>query len=415
MKMMKSMAVVAGAAALSMFAAPAMASPGDDAPSPTPSSSAPEAKVVDSAFSPAEIQVMAQSSGRSVEQQTEHVQSQTQQNNTYVRLASSGHKFDGAFFNDQNQLVVQAAPGSSDATAAKDAGLSVRHAAYGEAKLDQIANTLSAVPSDRSGVASIAPDIVKDRVVVTVFTDDADPVLLKKAAEYGDAVEVVKGQANESRASVRGGDKLLTSEGKSYCSAGFPATTRDGQAAMVWVGHCLEGQESIYDARGSFVGQFGATGFHSYDGRTDRDYGYMLMADGTTMSSELNSWGSRGERATNASRGAWKAPVGTEMCKSGATTGITCGQVKGYNASVTYSDKHGRPVAQVTGLGTSDVCSEPGDSGGAFTSNGYAVGMTSGGPSNGPSCGFNAGYTEGFSYFQPVTDALNAYGLTYAG
>ncbi|WP_176451591.1 hypothetical protein [Enemella dayhoffiae] len=44
---------------------------------------------------------------------------------------------------------------------------------------------------------------------------------------------------------------------------------------------------------------------------------------------------------------------------------------------------------------------------------GYAVGMTSGGPAT-QRCTFNGGYLSGeSSYFQPVTDALNYYGLTY--
>ena len=100
------------------------------------------------------------------------------------------------------------------------------------------------------------------------------------------------------------------------------------------------------------------------------------------------------------------------MCRTGATSGVTCGKVTGYNASVNYSDSQGRAVAQVSGLGTSSVCTAPGDSGGAYTAGGYAVGMTSGGPSN-QRCGFNGGYMGGPSYFQPVQDALNYYGLRY--
>ena len=72
----------------------------------------------------------------------------------------------------------------------------------------------------------------------------------------------------------------------------------------------------------------------------------------------------------------------------------------------------GRSVAQVSGLGTSSVCTAPGDSGGAYTAGGYALGMTSGGPSN-QRCGFNGGYMRGSSYFQPVQDALNYYRLRY--
>ena len=40
------------------------------------------------------------------------------------------------------------------------------------------------------------------------------------------------------------------------------------------------------------------------------------------------------------------------------------------------------------------------------------MGLTSGGPA-GQDCGFNGGYVDGSSYFQPVTDVLEEYGLEY--
>ncbi|CAM5282267.1 serine protease [Streptomyces badius] len=64
----------------------------------------------------------------------------------------------------------------------------------------------------------------------------------------------------------------------------------------------------------------------------------------------------------------------------------------------------------MTGLASSSVCTQGGDSGGAYVSGDQAQGMTSGGPSNQRCNGqVNA---RGSSYFQPLDDALAYYGLT---
>lgn len=64
------------------------------------------------------------------------------------------------------------------------------------------------------------------------------------------------------------------------------------------------------------------------------------------------------------------------------------------NATVNY------PEGTVTGLIETNVCAEPGDSGGPMFSEGVALGVTSGGSGD---C--NAG---GTTFFQPVTKALAA-------
>src|SRR5690606_29573673 len=63
------------------------------------------------------------------------------------------------------------------------------------------------------------------------------------------------------------------------------------------------------------------------------------------------------------------------------------------------------PEGTVTGLIQTNVCAEPGDSGGSmFTRDGLAIGLTSGGSGD---C-TNGGET----FFQPVTTALAAVGAT---
>lgn len=111
-------------------------------------------------------------------------------------------------------------------------------------------------------------------------------------------------------------------------------------------------------------------------------------------------------RATTRSR-ARKNAVGSEICKAGNTTGWTCGTIKAYNRTVDYGG------TVVSGLAETSVCTEGGDSGGAYIGVGnLAQGMTSGGPV-GVECGYNQGYNAGsYSFYQPVVDAASYYGVT---
>ncbi|MFC8943209.1 trypsin-like serine protease, partial [Streptomyces griseoincarnatus] len=58
----------------------------------------------------------------------------------------------------------------------------------------------------------------------------------------------------------------------------------------------------------------------------------------------------------------------------------------------------------VGGMIQTTVCAEPGDSGGALYSGSTALGITSGGSGN---CS-----SGGTTFFQPVTEALSAYGVS---
>lgn len=94
-----------------------------------------------------------------------------------------------------------------------------------------------------------------------------------------------------------------------------------------------------------------------------------------------------------------EATVGQEVFRMGSTTGLADGQVLGLDATVNY------PEGTVTGLIQTDVCAEPGDSGGSlFTRDGLAIGLTSGGSGD---C-----TVGGETFFQPVTTALDAVGAT---
>jgi hypothetical protein len=72
--------------------------------------------------------------------------------------------------------------------------------------------------------------------------------------------------------------------------------------------------------------------------------------------------------------------------------------VQATNATVNYAE------GTVTGLIKTNVCAEGGDSGGSLFDGTKAIGLTSGGSGNCTS--------GGTTYFQPVVEALNAYGVS---
>ncbi|MBI0383642.1 trypsin-like serine protease, partial [Streptomyces albiflaviniger] len=90
-----------------------------------------------------------------------------------------------------------------------------------------------------------------------------------------------------------------------------------------------------------------------------------------------------------------------EVFRSGSTTGLRSGKVTGLNATVNY------PEGTVTGLVQTTVCAEPGDSGGPLFAQGVALGVTSGGSGD---CD-----RGGVTFFQPVTKALTALGVSIPG
>lgn len=97
--------------------------------------------------------------------------------------------------------------------------------------------------------------------------------------------------------------------------------------------------------------------------------------------------------------GAGTAYIGERVTRDGSTTGVHSGTVTGLNATVHYTGG-----GTVKGMIRTDVCAEPGDSGGPLYDGSLAIGLTSGGSGN---C-----RTGGTTYFQPVTVPLSKYGVS---
>ncbi|MEU4117043.1 S1 family peptidase [Kitasatospora sp. NPDC028055] len=93
------------------------------------------------------------------------------------------------------------------------------------------------------------------------------------------------------------------------------------------------------------------------------------------------------------------AYVGEAVTRTGSTSGTHTGTVTGLDVTVRYTGG-----GTVRGLIQTDVCAEPGDSGGPLYEGDKALGLTSGGSGD---C-----TTGGTTFFQPVNAALAAYDVS---
>ncbi|MFC4563944.1 S1 family peptidase [Nocardiopsis mangrovi] len=96
--------------------------------------------------------------------------------------------------------------------------------------------------------------------------------------------------------------------------------------------------------------------------------------------------------------GSQEAPVGAQVCRAGATTGVHCGVVQARNQTVNF------PQGPVSGLTRTSICTEPGDRPGPYLSGGQAQGIHAGGAG---SCA-----TGGATYFAPINPLLAGWGVT---
>ncbi|MBH5334141.1 S1 family peptidase [Streptomyces pactum] len=207
---------------------------------------------------------------------------------------------------------------------------------------------------------------------------------LKKAAgDKADAIEVKRTPGKFSKL-ISGGDAIYSSN--SRCSLGFNVRNSSGANYFVTAGHCTDGVGTWY-ANSGRTSVIGPTAGSSFPGN---DYGLVRYSGSVTPSGTVGS-----QDITKAAN----PTVGQTVTRRGSTTGTHSGRVTALNATVNYG---GGDI--VSGLIQTTVCAEPGDSGGPLYSGTTALGLTSGGSGN---CS-----SGGTTFFQPVVEALNAYGVS---
>ena len=297
-----------------------------------------------------------------------------------------GTRTAGSYLDPSGRLMVNVLDAAA-AAVVRSAGATPRMVAR---STGQLAATRRALDSSvRAPGTVVATDPRTNQVVVTVTgsvsaTDQAR--LRSAAARLGPAVRMTY-QAGGLRPLLSGGDAIFT--GGARCSAGFNVT--DGtQEFLITAGHCTEiGSDWFADGNGAV--SVGATVASSFP--TD-DYGVVRYDGDVDRPGDVNLYDGSVQDITSAGT----AVPGESVCRSGSTTGVDCGRVLAVDATVNYAE------GTVFGLIHTDVCAEPGDSGGALFDGPVALGITSGGSGN---CTLG-----GETFFQPVDEPLELFGLS---
>ncbi|PWU51241.1 serine protease [Micromonospora sp. S4605] len=246
----------------------------------------------------------------------------------------------------------------------------------------QLAEVTDAV--DRSGVEGIAwhVDTASGRVVVVADSTVSRAEIAKIRQSAGDKAGAVRVERASGifKPLLSAGDAIY---GGGYrCSLGFNVVSGNTYYFLT-AGHCGDVANTWY-TNSSHTTLIGATIGSSYPGN---DYA-LVRYDNTSLSHP------GGFSVAD-------AYVGESVKRTGSTTGTRSGTVTALNVSVRYVGQGG---GKVSGMIQTNVCAEPGDSGGALYDGSKALGITSGGSGD---C-----RSGGTTFYQPVREAVNAYGVT---
>jgi streptogrisin D len=248
--------------------------------------------------------------------------------------------------------------------------------------LDRIFRLLS----HQARIAGVAWNIdpVANKVVLTIDTTVSRHNrnrLKSLVRHFGNAIRVQS--AGPITLSTSGGDAIIGDHGR--CSLGFNVT-RAGAPYYLTAGHCTALVPPWRDPAGTNFGS-------SFPGN---DYGIVRYASSAAALGKVDLYNGTFQDITAAGN----AYVGQTVNKSGSTSGLTGGRVTALNATVNYAQ------GRVTGLIRTSVCVRPGDSGGSLFAGSTALGLVS---------GITGDCTRSVTtYFNPVVEALQAYGAALA-
>ncbi|QIP87209.1 S1 family peptidase [Streptomyces sp. Tu 2975] len=215
------------------------------------------------------------------------------------------------------------------------------------------------------------------RVVVTADStvSDTEIASIRSAAAADAGAITVERTPGVFKPLLGAGDAIY---GSGYrCSSGFNVR-RGSTYYFLTAGHCGDEVRTWYtnSAQSTLIGPTVGSSFPGND--------YALVRYDNTSLSHTGGFT------------AADAYVGESVKRSGSTTGTRSGTVTALGVTVHYSGG-----GTVRGMIQTNVCAEPGDSGGALYDGTKALGLTSGGSGN---CS-----TGGTTFYQPVTEALAKY------
>ncbi|MGY4744922.1 S1 family peptidase [Streptomyces sp. ATMOS53] len=290
----------------------------------------------------------------------------------------------GTYYDARSKSLVVNVLDEGDAKTVEAAGAKARLVENSLAELTGARTTLK-TDATIPGTAWVT-DPTANKVVVTAdrTVSDAAWAKLAKVVDGLGKVAELQRTKGEFKPFIAGGDAITGGSGR--CSLGFNVV-KGGEPYFLTAGHCTDAISTWSDSSGA---QLGANEVSSFPGN---DYGLVKYTSDVDHPSEVDLYNGSAQRIT----GAAGATVGMKVTRSGSTTHVHSGTVTGLDATVNYGNGD-----IVNGLIQTDVCAEPGDSGGSLFSGSSAIGLTSGGSGDCTS--------GGETFFQPVTEALSATG-----
>ncbi|NGO08979.1 S1 family peptidase [Streptomyces sp. HC44] len=304
-----------------------------------------------------------------------------------------GEAFAGSYYDkDEQQLVINVVGDNNNLVVqAEQAGAAVREVDNTMSELKAAEQTLKSEATVPGTAWSIDPRTNKIQVTAdsTVTGSNWDQVE-STVKSLGSDMASVKKSAGEFKTFAAGGDAIFG--GGSRCSLGFNVTDSAGEPAFLTAGHCGVAAAEWSEEEGG--APIGTTDADTATFPGDGDFALVKYDDPAT---EAPSTVNLGAEQVDIAQAA-EAEVGMPVTRMGSTTGQDSGTVTALNATVNYAE------GTVTGLIQTDVCAEPGDSGGSLFNENSAIGLTSGGSGD---C-----TVGGETFFQPVTTALEATGAT---
>jgi len=369
--------VAAAGLAAGFAAAPAQAAPADRAADrPTPAA----APAVDAAAQ------LAAATGITRDQAVQRLATQAKNVPLADRLTKQlGARTGGAYFEPSGALVVTV-------TAAADAAVVTRAGAKAKV-VERSAGELAAIKTalDKAGGVANSTwgiDTAANKVVLSVPADAPRATAVEKAAaRFGAAVSITRtARPVAPHNDIAGGDPLYHSSG-GRCSTGF--NVRAGATRYVLTaGHCTALGGTWNNYAGLYIGPSVGSYFPG------QDHGLIRIDSSLPQIPGVYLYNGGFQTITSAGSGY----PGLYACKSGSTTGLTCGTVLATNVTVNYAQ------GPVYGTDQTTICSQPGDSGGSYFTGATALGLVSGGTTSGCNSAFR-------SYFQPVIPALSYWGV----
>lgn len=376
-------AVVATLAASNAAAAPPPTEPSAQpaASQPTSSKSSPNQSSPNQSAQPAttELQAVQRDLGLTADQAKQRLQQESVANRADSTLRGAlGGTYGGAHYDSrQGHLVVGVtSPNAFDSVRASGADPVLVH--FSSQQLDGAADALRQAPAPPQ-VTGWYVDPAANAVVVTAkrgSSNQAQDFVRTSGVAPGAARVVESDEAPRTYADVIGGNGYTINNAAS-CTIGF--AVQDG---FLSAGHCAKQGDRTAGPEGTVTAS-------KFPGN---DYSAVRTAPAETPQPLVNNY----QGGTVGVAGSTEAAVGTAVCRSGATSGWHCGTLQAKNQSVRY------PEGDVTGLDRTDVCAEPGDSGGSFLAGDQAQGITSGGSGD---C-----VHGGTTYFEPINPVLEATG-----